>query len=63
MIGYLTMKVDIKMAELNFRKRGTKWEYRFEGAKVDGKRKQISKGGFKTKFVTIWIFGSITIVK
>lgn len=37
------------MAELSTRKRGDKWEYRFEGAKVDGKRKQISKGGFRTK--------------
>lgn len=25
------------------------WEYRFEGASIDGKRKQFSKGGFKTK--------------
>ena len=25
------------------------WEYRFEAAKVDGKRKHISKAGFKTK--------------
>ena len=37
------------MSELNIRKRGTKWEYRFEGAKIDGKRKQITKGGFKTQ--------------
>ena len=37
------------MAELNYRKRGDKWEYRFETAKVDGKRKQISKSGFATK--------------
>lgn len=37
------------MAELNTRKRGDKWEYRFEAAKIGGKRKQISKGGFKTK--------------
>lgn len=37
------------MAELNVRKRGKKWEYRFEGAKIDGKRNQISKGGFRTK--------------
>lgn len=37
------------MAELNARKRGKNWEYRFEGAKIDGKRKQISKGGFRTK--------------
>lgn len=38
-----------KMAEVNVRKRGNKWEYRFEAAKVDGKRKQISKSGFNTK--------------
>lgn len=25
------------------------WEYRFEGARIDGKRNQISKAGFKTK--------------
>lgn len=37
------------MSELSTRKRGNKWEYRFEGAKIDGKRKQISKGGFRTK--------------
>lgn len=37
------------MGEINYRKRGKKWEYRFEAAPVDGKRKQISKGGFTTK--------------
>ena len=37
------------MSNLNVRKRGEKWEYRFEGAKIDGKRKQYSKGGFRTK--------------
>ena len=37
------------MAGISYRKRGDKWEYRFEGAKVNGKRKQISKGGFSTK--------------
>lgn len=42
------------MAQVNVRNRkkadGTNnWEYRFEAAKVDGKRKHISKGGFKTK--------------
>ena len=37
------------MANLNVRQRGKKWEYRFEAAVVDGKRKQISKGGFRTK--------------
>ncbi|MEG1331958.1 MAG: Arm DNA-binding domain-containing protein, partial [Eubacterium sp.] len=37
------------MAELNARKRNGKWEYRFEAAKIDGKRKQVTKGGFTTK--------------
>ncbi len=37
------------MAEISTRKRGKVWEYRFEGAKIEGKRNQISKGGFKTK--------------
>ncbi|WP_027399823.1 site-specific integrase [Anaerovorax odorimutans] len=37
------------MAELNITKRGKSWQYRFEAAKIEGKRKQISKGGFKTK--------------
>ncbi len=37
------------MAEVTARKRGTKWEYRFEAARINGKRNQISKGGFKTK--------------
>lgn len=37
------------MAQVNVRKRGEKWEYRFEGASVAGKRTQMSKGGFRTK--------------
>lgn len=37
------------MADINVRKRGTKWQYQFEAAKIDGKRKQITKSGFKTK--------------
>lgn len=37
------------MAEVNTRKRGNKWEYYFEIASVDGKRKRISKSGFATK--------------
>lgn len=42
------------MAKINVRNRkkadgSNNWEYRFEGAKVDGKRKHISKSGFKTK--------------
>ena len=37
------------MGELNFRKRRAKYEHRFEGPKINGKRKQISKGVFNTK--------------
>lgn len=37
------------MADVNTRKRGSKWEYYFEIAKVGEKRKRISKGGFATK--------------
>lgn len=37
------------MASVNVTKRGDKWQYRFEGASVDGKRKQYSKSGFRTK--------------
>lgn len=41
------------MADVYYRNRGTKakpnWQYRFEGAPVGGKRKEISKSGFKTK--------------
>ena len=42
------------MAQVNVRNRkkaddSNNWEYRFEAAKIDGKRKHISKAGFKTK--------------
>lgn len=37
------------MASVITRKRGSNWEYRFEAAKINGKRTQISKSGFKTK--------------
>lgn len=37
------------MSEINTRKRGKKWQYQFEAAKIDGKRKQITKSGFNTK--------------
>ena len=37
------------MAELVTRKRGTKWEYRFQIASVGGKRQYKSKSGFRTK--------------
>ena len=31
------------------RKRGTTWSYRIDFGKIDGKRNQIEKGGYKTK--------------
>ena len=31
------------------RTRGTTWSYRIDFGKLDGKRKQIEKGGYKTK--------------
>jgi integrase len=37
------------MGQLRTRKRGSKWEYSFEGASIAGKRKTISKSGFRTK--------------
>ena len=37
------------MGAVTTRKRGNKWQYCFEGAKVNGKRKQITKSGFSTK--------------
>lgn len=37
------------MSGINVLKRGLTWQYRFDVAKVDGKRKQVSKGGFKTR--------------
>lgn len=37
------------MGTLRTRKRGKSWEYSFEAAKIDGKRKSVSKGGFRTK--------------
>lgn len=51
----------VNMAKLNIRNRNLNkvdkegkpkapnWEYRFEAAKIDGKRKHISKAGFRTK--------------
>ena len=38
-----------KMGQLRTRKRGKTWEWSFEGAKIDGKRNPISKGGYRTK--------------
>ncbi len=37
------------MAELRVEKRGKVWQYSFETARVNGKRKRISKSGFRTK--------------
>lgn len=37
------------MSELRLRKRGTHWEYSFEGARINDKRQTISKSGFRTK--------------
>ena len=37
------------MGQLRTRKRGSTWQYSFETAPVDGKRKSVSKGGFRTK--------------
>lgn len=37
------------MGELRTRKRGTTWQYSFESARIDGKRKSVSKSGFRTK--------------
>jgi len=37
------------MGKVLTRKRGEYWQYGFESANVDGKRKRIYKGGFKTK--------------
>ena len=37
------------MGSVNVRKRGNTYQYYFEAAPVNGKRKQISKSGFRTK--------------
>ena len=37
------------MGELRTRKRGKSWEWSFEGARIQGKRQCISKGGYRTK--------------
>lgn len=37
------------MGQLRTRKRGSTWQYSFETAPVNGKRKSVSKGGFRTK--------------
>lgn len=37
------------MSSVVIQKRGNYWQYRFDTAKIEGKRNQISKSGFKTK--------------
>lgn len=37
------------MGQLRTRKRGSTWQYSFEAAPVNGKRKSIMKSGFRTK--------------
>jgi len=37
------------MGRINIKKRGKVYQYCFEAAKVNGKRKQITKSGFRTK--------------
>lgn len=37
------------MGKLRTKKRGSTWEWSFEMAKVDGKRRSMSKGGYRTK--------------
>ena len=37
------------MGQLRTRKRGSTWEWSFEGARINGKRNSISKGGYRTK--------------
>lgn len=37
------------MGGLRTRKRGKTWEWSFEGARINGNRKPISKGGYRTK--------------
>lgn len=39
----------IIMSQVTAMKRGNKWQYRFEAAKIDGKRQRITKSGFSTK--------------
>ena len=37
------------MSKVNTRKRGKTWEYYFEGAKINGSRSKITKGGYPTQ--------------
>ena len=42
-------KINVRDRNKNFPDRNPNWEYRFEIAKIDGKRQAISKSGFRTK--------------
>lgn len=42
-------KINVRDRNKNIPDRKPNWEYRFEAAKIDGKRKHISKAGFRTK--------------
>ncbi len=42
-------KINVRNRNKNLPDKKPNWEYRFESAKVDGKRKAISKAGFRTK--------------
>lgn len=42
-------KINVRDRNKNVPNKKPNWEYRFEAAKVDGKRKHISKSGFRTK--------------
>lgn len=46
---YIVVERNDIMGQLRTRKRGSTWEWSFEGAKIDGKRNPISKGGYRTK--------------
>lgn len=47
--GNFFIRSVVYVSEVITRKRGSKWEYRFELASVGGKRSHASKSGFKTK--------------
>ncbi len=40
---------------ISIRKRGKVYQYCFEAGKVNGKRKQITKSGFKIKNEDVWL--------
>ena len=59
MVRFLQLKSYNKIRKYKFkeenlmqgsvRKRGTTWSYRIDFGKIDGKRRQIEKGGYKNK--------------